>query len=103
MKGKRVIPRFRSEAEEADWWPRNQDFILKRFQQAAAAGKLKRGTVSRLARERMQGASPTITIRIPETDLARARGMATKKGLHYQTYLKMLLHEALDREERKAG
>jgi predicted DNA binding CopG/RHH family protein len=33
--------------------------------------------------------------------LARARTLAAKRGLRYQTYLKMLLHEALDAEERK--
>ena len=49
------------------------------------------------------GPSPTITIRIAETDLQRARALAARKGLRYQTYLKMLLHEALDRDERKPG
>ena len=29
--------------------------------------------------------------------------MAEKKGIGYQTYMKMLLREALDRESRKAG
>jgi len=29
-----------------------------------------------------------------------ARNLAQKKGLKYQTYLKMLLHEALERESK---
>jgi predicted DNA binding CopG/RHH family protein len=45
-----------------------------------------------------------ISIRLPESDLARARQQAAAKGLPYQTYIKSLLHQALQREERrKAG
>jgi hypothetical protein len=34
---------------------------------------------------------------------ARARTFAAEKGLRYQTYLKMLLHQALNSEEKKEG
>jgi hypothetical protein len=43
-----------------------------------------------------------IAARDPE-DIQRARSLAAKKGLQYQTYLKMLLHEALENEERRAS
>lgn len=92
-------PRFKTEAEEAKWWSDNQELIAGRFEQAKAAGKLGKGTVARIAQER-GGTSPTITIRLPESDLERARNLAEKRGLRYQTYLKMLLHEALESEER---
>jgi len=95
-------PRFKSEAEEAEWWAKNQELIADRFEEAKATGKLRKGTVARLARDRA-GASPTITIRLPESDIARAKTFAAKKGLRYQTYLKMLLHQALNSEERRAG
>src|SRR5207247_419087 len=70
---------------------------------AKAAGKLGKGTVARVAREwaSRAGASPTITIRLAEDDLTRARTFAAEKGLRYQTYLKMLLHEALNSEEKR--
>ena len=70
-----------------------------------AAGKLGKGTVARVAREgqSQRGASPTITIRLAEDDLTRARIFAAEKGLRYQTYLKMLLHQALNSEEKRAG
>jgi len=45
--------------------------------------------------------TPTVSIRIAPEDIARARGLAEKKGLRYQTYLKMLLHEALEREQKR--
>jgi predicted DNA binding CopG/RHH family protein len=97
-------PRFKSETEEAEWWAKNQDFIADRFEQAKAAGKLGKGTVARLARQpaRQSGPSPTITIRLPESDLTRARTLASQRGLRYQTYIKMLLRQALDSEEKRA-
>ena|SRR5438874_7196567 len=105
MGTKKMPVRFRSEKQEADWWAKNQDYIAQRFQEAKATGALGRGSVARLARQKATaaGPSPTITIRVAETDLERARALAAKKGLRYQTYLKMLLHEALDRDERKAS
>ncbi len=67
--------------------------------QPQALGK---GTVARVASERASraGASPTITIRLAEDDLTRARTFAAEKGLRYQTYLKMLLHQALTRRRK---
>ena len=93
---------FKSETEEAEWWAKNQELIADRFEEAKAKGRLGKGTVERVARER-SGASPTITIRLAEADLARARTLAAERGLRYQTYLKMLLHQALDTEEETAG
>src|SRR5437868_15029744 len=97
-------PPFKTEAEEAEWWAKNQDLIANRFEQAKDAGKLGKGTVARVARERARqaGPAPTITIRLPEDDLARAKTFAAEKGLRYQTYLKMLLHQALKSEDRKS-
>jgi predicted DNA binding CopG/RHH family protein len=95
---------FKTETQEAEWWAKNQDLIANHFEQARDSGKPGEGTVARVAGERAKqaGASPTITIRIVEDDLARARVLAAKKGIRYQTYLKMLLHQALHSEERNA-
>ena len=97
-------PPFKTEAQEAEWWSKNQDLIADRFEQAKTAGKLGKGTVARVARERARqaGPAPTITIRLAEDDLTRARTLAAEKGLRYQTYLKMLLHQALNAEEKRA-
>jgi len=35
---------------------------------------------------------------LPEPDIALAQRLAESKGLPYQTYIKSLLHEALERE-----
>lgn len=86
---KRILPDFKSEAEEAKWWFDHQDELLEDFEQAAKEGRLGRGTAARL------GGIPTTTIRLDPEDIALAREQASKRGLKYQTYLKMLLHEAL--------
>ncbi len=101
--GPRVIPVFRSEADEATWWDSHQALIEERFLQAAAAGTLGHGRVAKRAVvARTSGASPTLTLRVPETDISRARALAARKGLRYQTYLRMLIHEGLEREEQRA-
>ena len=42
--------------------------------------------------------SRLLSIRLPERDIALAQRLAQSKGLPYQTYIKSLLHEALERE-----
>ena len=92
MANRRIVPRFKTEKEEADWWYRNRDKIAKDFEQAAQKGELKPLDKATL---RARLASRVITIRLPEEDIELARQQASKKGLPYQTYIKSLLHEAL--------
>ena len=84
---------FETEADEARWWAANQDLIAQKIDEAAADGTLGRGTVAK------RGLTPTTTIRLSTEDISRARTLAERKGLRYQTYLKMLIHEALSKEE----
>jgi predicted DNA binding CopG/RHH family protein len=88
-------PKFRNETEEANWWASHQTQVADEFERVAAEGHLGRGSVAR------RGATPTTTIRLDQDDLSRARRQAERKGLRYQTYLKMLLREALLAEEHK--
>lgn len=92
-----VMPRFTSEREEADWWFNNPDFILQEFKRAKAEGRLGHGTVARRMAE-IKPAAKSTTIRLDPADLSLAKAQAEKKGLRYQTYLKMLIHEALGKE-----
>jgi hypothetical protein len=97
-----VIPEFPSEAEEAAWWDSHQEMIEGRFLQAAAAGALGHSRVAKKATAgTTSGLSPTLTLRVPESDISRARALAARKGLRYQTYLRMLIHEGLEREEQR--
>jgi predicted DNA binding CopG/RHH family protein len=89
------IPKFSNETEEAKWWFEHQDVLLAEFKRAEAEGRLGVGLAKRRAQTTQ---TPTTTIRLDPEDIAKARVAAEKRGLKYQTYLKMLIHEALDKE-----
>jgi hypothetical protein len=100
------VPQFATEAEEAKWWFDNEALIAGEFEKAAKAGTLGRGGVRRLFAERgipfpeeKATPTPTTTIRLDPNDIAKARVQAAKRGLRYQTYLKMIIHEALREAE----
>lgn len=80
---------FANEAEEAAWWESNEDALADEFEKATAEGRVGTGTVAKKA------ALPTTTIRLDPGDIAKARAQAAERGLRYQTYLKMIIHEAL--------
>lgn len=102
MKNKpETMPVFKSESEEADWWAsaEGRQFIKQKSAEAASKRKDYEGSplITRLSKK----SSVQIALRLPETDLAQARRLATRKGIGYQTLLKMLLHEGLQREARR--
>ena len=94
---KLVIPPFANEREEADWWYAHRDIVEASMSEALRTGKTRTGTAKRLAEQAR--ASKNITISLPIVDLDRARRLSAKKGLGCQTYMTMLLREALDREQ----
>ncbi len=91
------IPKFDNETDEANWAYENREELAAAFLQAAQEGRVRQGTL------KQRGATPPTTIRLAPEDISRARALAERKGLRYQTYLKMLIHEALEREEQKAS
>jgi hypothetical protein len=100
------IPAFASEAEEAKWWFENEDLIAKEFERAAKEGRLGHGGIRRLFAEKgipFKEPTPThtTTIRLDPDDIAKARVQAAERGLRYQTYLKMIIHEALRAADSK--
>ncbi len=102
------VPAFATEAEEAKWWYDNRDKVSDEFEKAAKEGRLGRGGIRRLFAEKgipfkEASPTPTTTIRLDPQDIAKARVQAAERGLRYQTYLKMIIHEALrnaDQEQR---
>jgi predicted DNA binding CopG/RHH family protein len=85
------IPRFRTEAEEAEWWDSHPEVATEIMKRAIKSGKGRRPVPLK-----------TITMRLPVPDLEAAQDLAQQKGLPYQTYIKMLLHEALEKARRSA-
>lgn len=86
-----TIPKFRTEAEEAEWWDNHPDVATEIMKRAIKSGKARRTAPLR-----------TVTMRLPVPDIEAAQELALQKGLPYQTYIKMLLHEALAKENRSA-
>jgi len=103
MKRKTIdFPTFRNEGEEADWWasPQGRAFVKQKSAISATQGSEPRG--SRLVSQLKRTATIQIALRLPEPDVTKARQIATRKGIGYQTLLKMLVHEGLRREARRS-
>jgi predicted DNA binding CopG/RHH family protein len=95
---KLVIPAFATAQAEAAWFDRNRSRLetdLLRRLRAGETVSLSEALKRSAAKERSQ--LKPVTIRMPATDLAALRRLAQQKGLPYQTYMKMLLREALHR------
>ena len=88
MPKKRItIPKFRTEAEEARWWDSHPEAATEIMQSALKSGSARRAVPLK-----------TVTMRLPVPDIKTAQDLAHEKGLPYQTYIEMLLHEALKKE-----
>ena len=94
---KKPIPKFKREAEEAQWYYEHQDALEDSLEPAPQSPVPLHVELDLPARTR----PPTraVPLRIPLDDLDRARKIAARKGIPYQTLLKMLIHEGLEREE----
>lgn len=85
------MPEFRNEDEEVAWHDRTHAAILD--------FAIERGLVGRRP---APGVTRPTSIRLKPDDVELARKLAAHHGLPYQTYIKMLLHQALLKEKRKA-
>lgn len=94
---KLVVPAFRSEAEETAWWEKHRAQV----EAGLRAAMRERRTVSL---SEILGQKPhrtpllPVTLRLSSEDIATARQLASGKGIGYQTYIKLLLHDALLKE-----
>jgi len=104
------VPRFKSDAEEADWYatPQGRRQTQREFSRALKNGTLIRLTGSniaktdpkvldRLMKQAKQNATRSISIRVPIADLEQALRIAKKTGVGYQTVLKQAIREGLKR------
>lgn len=91
-----VAPKFKTEKEEAKWWDDHLDVVGKKLLEAMKHGTAHRGGLPPCC------VSRAISRFALPTRMSSARKLAEEKGIGYQTYMKMLLREALDREEKRA-
>jgi predicted DNA binding CopG/RHH family protein len=88
-----VIPKFSDETEEAAWWDTHRPEIEAEIRNRINKKPLTLGNL-------LRGAKPSqpVTLRVPQEDLETARRLAARRGLGYQTYIKMLLRNALSED-----
>lgn len=94
---KLFIPSFKSEGEETAWWEKHRAAVEADLRTAMREGK----TMSLqdvMAQARRKKELLPVTIRLASEDIATARQLADDKGIGYQTYIKLLLHDALQKE-----
>lgn len=92
-----VIPKFGSESEEAAWWEKHRAAVEADLRAAMRGGK----TLSIqevMDQSRRKKELLPVTIRLASEDIATARQLAEDNGIGYQTYIKLLLHDALRKE-----
>ena len=87
-------PKFATEEEEASWWSGEEG---RQFLQAESSRPREKTTGSKLVAKLAKANSVQIALRLPAPDLAKAREIAERKGIGYQTLLKMIVHEGLQR------
>lgn len=125
-------PKFKSEAEEADWYHTKEghEHSYRTLQKAIRKGKIiveekltireasklaketgklvvmRNGSgvkptdpavLERLLEEARGGITKPVSLRIPQADLEAAKRFAEKTGKGYQTVLKEIIHEGLQR------
>ena len=103
-------PRFKSEAEEADWYAtlEGRRQTQREFERALRAGTLSRATgrtvaetdpkiLERLMELAKENATRAISIRVPIADLERAKQIAEETGVGYQAVLKKAIRDGLKR------
>jgi hypothetical protein len=109
------VPKFRTEDEEATWWASQEGREFVKRKSATGPSKKQKGSslvpgLSRansvqIALKRLPDRVPVAHLRrqwrLPALDLAKAREIAERKGIVYQTLLKMLVHEGLRWEARR--
>jgi lipopolysaccharide biosynthesis regulator YciM len=95
------MPKFKTESEEADWWasPAGRAYVKRKSAEGRRKGTKAAG--STLVAKLSKKPSLQIAIRLPEADIAKAREIAERKGIGYQTLLKMFVREGLLREARR--
>lgn len=89
------VPKFATEAEEADWWFDNRERHAEEFAAASQAGRARRGSgiVQYLAQ--LQKAEKLLPNREDAVHLAK---LAFKKGVDVEVYLQELVHRAIMQE-----
>ncbi len=84
---KKVIPKFKNEKEENDFWDSHDS---KDFLDWSRAVKM--------TNPKLKPSLKTISIRLPESVIEELKLLANKRDIPYQSLLKMFLMERVEKE-----
>ena len=87
MSNKKRIPRFKTEAEERDFWRTHDSNDYLSWEDATDI------TLSKL-----KPSTKTISLRLPESMIEELKILANKQDIPYQSLLKVFLAERLEAE-----
>jgi hypothetical protein len=107
------MPRFKSAAEEADWYatPEGRRQTQREFERAMKDGTLMvnpkglniprtdPNVLAELLARAKENATQAISLRVPLADIEAAKRIAARQGIGYQTVLKQAIRNGL----KKAG
>jgi len=89
---KKPIPEFHNEDEERAFWAEQDSTEYLNWQNAQPARF-----------PNLKPSTRVISLRLPEAMLEELRLLANKNDVPYQSLIKMILRERLDREYQRAG
>ena len=107
---KKPLPRFKTEAEEARWYSEHAEELDGYFE--PISDEERDGLLDRLpskedaliqakkASQRYRTQTTPTSIRLDEADIEAAKQIAAKKGLRYQTWIKTIVHLAIEQEKK---
>lgn len=90
------VPKFRSEAEESDWWATHDpgEELLAEMQPVP---------LDKEERDYRRARTRPVAVRFDESTLQRVRTLAERRNKGYQTLLKEFIVERLYEEEKREG
>ena len=86
------IPKFKSEAEESEFWATHDSTEYIDY-----------STAKRIAFPNLKPSTKTISIRLPESLIEHLKVLANKRDIPYQSLLKMFLSEKVEEELHSAA
>lgn len=92
MKKLKIIPKFKNENEEREFWAK-----------ADTSEYFDWSKVERVAFPNLKSSTESISLRLPSNLLARIKELANKKDVPYQSLMKVFLSEMVEREFKTAA
>ena len=92
---KLVIPKFNTEAEEAEWWYQNREALAEEFELAGQKGRLHFGSNA------LRKAKGEVIVQVSPEDAATIQELAAQNGQPEAAYAGAILHEALQQRVKE--